>query len=153
MERCFSSVASHHQYSRSLAYSIFILGSAFYYFYVAPMPEVANRSAFWIVSIGIMLIAVGLLASGSTPLMLSATVILLAGLIVATYGIRNYRLVDIRDTIVATARTLAIVAMSWAFIFATIYFLARFDLLTQFDIRTDARTTIIMAGLALGLQS
>jgi signal transduction histidine kinase len=134
-----------------IAYSLFVLGIGFYYFYIAPMPEVANRSAFWVVATGIMLVAVTLLASSSMPLMLSATVILLAGLSVATYGIRNYRLVDVRETILLVARTLAVVVISWSFIFAILYFLARFDFLTQFDVGTDARSTLIIAGLALGI--
>jgi hypothetical protein len=134
-----------------ILYSIFVLGIAFYYFYLAPMPEVANRSAFWVVTTGIMLVAVTLLASSSLPLMLSATVILLAGITVATYGIRNYRLVDIRETILVVARTMAVVVVSWSFIFATLYFLARFDFLAQFDVRSDARGTLILAGLALGI--
>lgn len=134
-----------------VAYSLFVLGIAFYYFYLAPMPEVANRSAFWVVTTGIMLVAVTLMASSSLPLMLSATVILLAGLAVATYGIRNYRLVDIRETILLVARTMAVVVISWSFIFATLYFLARFNFLAQFDVRSDARGTLIVAGLALGI--
>ena len=134
-----------------IGYSLFVLGIGFYYFYIAPMPEVANRSAFWVVTTGIMLVAVTLLASSSMPLMLSATVILLAGLSVATYGIRNYRLVDVRDTILLVARTLAVVVISWSFIFATLYFLNRFGFLAQFDVRSDARGTLIVAGLALVL--
>src|SRR5690606_1407873 len=42
----------------SIAYSIFVLGIGFFYFYLAPMPEVANRSAFWVVATGIMLVSV-----------------------------------------------------------------------------------------------
>ncbi|MDQ7026171.1 MAG: GAF domain-containing sensor histidine kinase [Anaerolineae bacterium] len=134
-----------------IIYSIFILGLGFYYFYIAPMPEVANRSAFWVVTTSIMLVSVTLLASSSTPLMLSATVILLAGLSVATYGIRNYRLVDIRETIMLIARTMAVVLISWSFIFAALYFLARIDFLSQFDIRSDGQGALIIAGLALGI--
>ena len=133
------------------AYGLFILGVCFYYFYVAPMPEVANRSAFWIVTSGLFIASIVLISSSTQALMLSGTVVMYTGLSVAIYGIRNYRLADIRDTILLLARTASVIAISWALIFATLYFLARLNLLAAFNLPEDIRGIIVLAGIALGI--
>lgn len=133
------------------AYGLFILGICFYYFYVAPMPEVANRSAFWIVTTGLVLASTVLIASSTSALMVSGTVLLYTGLSVATYGIRHYRLADIRNTILLLARTTSIITISWVLIFATLYFTARFNLFAAFEFPQDARGTLVLAGIALAV--
>lgn len=132
-------------------YGLFILGVCFYYFYVAPMPEVANRSAFWIVTTGLFMASVVLISSRTQALMLSGTLVMYAGLSVAIYGIRHYRLADIRDTILLLARTASIIVISWTLIFATLYFFARFKLFAAFEIPQDERAVITIAGVALAV--
>lgn len=104
-------------------YGLYLLGLCFYFFYVAPMPEVANRAAFWIVTTGLFLASIALIASGQFLLMITGTVLLYTGLVVATYGIRYYRLVDIRETVVTLAKTASVIAVAWLLIFAVLYFL------------------------------
>jgi signal transduction histidine kinase len=128
-------------------YGLFLLGLSFYCFYIAPMPEVANRAAFWIVTTGLFLASIALIASGSTLLMVTGTVLLYTGLVVATYGMRYYRLVDIRETIVALARTASVIAISWAFIFVVIYFLNRSNL--RFSLPEGNTGILIVAGMAI----
>jgi signal transduction histidine kinase len=129
-----------------IVYGLFLLGLSFYFFYVAPMPEVANRAAFWIVTTGLFLASVALIASGSPLLMMTGTVLLYTGLVVATYGIRHYRLVDIRETIVALARTASVIAISWSLIFAVLYFLNASQL--SIILPKDSTGILIVAGIA-----
>jgi signal transduction histidine kinase len=129
-----------------IVYGLFLLGLSFYFFYLAPMPEVANRAAFWIVTTGLFLASVALIASGSPLLMMTGTVLLYTGLVVATYGIRYYRLVDIRETIVALAQTASVIAISWSLIFAVLYFLNA----SQLSIILPKNSTgiLVVAGVA-----
>lgn len=127
-------------------YGLFLLGISFYFFYVAPMPEVANRAAFWIVTTGLFLASVALISSGSPLLMVTGTLLLNTGLLVATYGIRYYRLVDIRETVVALARTASIIAIAWLLIFAALYFLTSAKI--PLELPEGNTGILIIAGIA-----
>jgi len=129
--------------------NIYLLGVTFYYFYIAPMPEVANRSAFWTVTTAILLIAVTLLASSSPILMLPANLILFTALAIATYGIRHYRLADIRHSIIVVARTLAITLTLWTFSFGALYFVTRVWTLDSFVLPSATMNIVILAGIAI----
>ncbi|MGJ3238365.1 MAG: ATP-binding protein [Anaerolineae bacterium] len=103
--------------------AVYLLGRLFYRFYRAPMPEVANRMSFWIVVLGTLLAGVTLIAGGSVLFMLPGTLALMLSLMLTQYGIQHYRLVDMRSALLQLAQTSSIVLMSWALIFATLYFL------------------------------
>jgi signal transduction histidine kinase len=129
-----------------------MLTVTFYYFYVAPMPEVANRSAFWLASSAVMLVAVVLLSSSSNPLMLPGNVILITALLIATYGIRHYRLIDIRTALLGLARTIAITGMTWMLTFAALYLVDRANFFTELSIPSipdGTSGTLIIASIAL----
>ncbi|MEL6307850.1 MAG: ATP-binding protein, partial [Chloroflexota bacterium] len=107
-----------------IAYAIYSLGLTFYFFYVAPMPEVANRAAFWVVTMGLLLAGAGLIASGTVLFMVAGNILLWLAIAIAVHGIRNYRVPDVRDSVIALTQTATVVAIGWALIFATLYFMS-----------------------------
>lgn len=133
----------------ALVYTLFILGVAFYFFYIAPMPEVANRSAFWIVTTGLLLVSVALIASGTLILMLVGTIVMYVSLVITTYGVRHYRLVDIRESVLTVARTSSVIVMAWSLIFATLYFLTLSRISEEIFEADSGAGTLTLAAIAL----
>jgi signal transduction histidine kinase len=132
-----------------VAYAVFLLAVTFYYFYTAPMPEVANRSAFWTATTSLMLLSVVLLTSSSEALMVSGTVIQFAALAIVAYGVNRYRLVDIRDTVLVALRTLTFIVAVWILLFGTLYFSNRLDLLEQLSRAEIGQGSLVIAAIAL----
>lgn len=128
---------------------VYAMGVAFYTFSRAVMPEVANRSAFWAVTGGVLLIAVTLALSMWTPLLFVGSTFLFGTLLLVGTLIVRYRLLDVRTLLLILLRTLAVVAFSWSVLFATLYFLERFEFFAQLELPNDALTTLAVAGVAL----
>ncbi|MEO1164624.1 MAG: ATP-binding protein [Chloroflexota bacterium] len=137
-----------------IAYAIYSLGLTFYFFYVAPMPEVANRAAFWVVTMGLLLAGAGLIASGTVLFMVAGNILLWLAMAIAVHGIRNYRVPDVRDSVIALTQTATVVAIGWALIFATLYFMSTtpivddlFDTSAGAGILVLALTALVIATL------
>lgn len=129
------------------ALSTLILGLSFYAFYTAAMPEVANRSAYWAVTTTILLVSMTLIASSSPVLMVVGTLILYVALSVTTYGMYNYRLVDIRGSILVAARTLIFTGIVWSLIFGALYWSAAI-LPNQLPVETPNPEAVLLLWLA-----
>ena len=99
--------------------SLFLLGLAFYAFYIARLPEIANRALFWIVNSAVYLISVVFLGTGMSALALPGAYVLLFGSAGAVYAQNSFRVVDIRREFGTAARILILL-----FITATIIFSA-----------------------------
>lgn len=127
--------------------TLFILGTSIYHFYIAPMPEVANRSAFWLVTTILLMFALIPIASGTAIVMLAGSLFLLVTLFILSYGVRSYRLVDIRHTMLILVRTLSIIAVAWGFIFATLYFFILSRFATELVLNDTSE--IVLAVIAL----
>lgn len=135
----------------AIIYTLFIIGVPFYFFYIAPMPEVANRAAFWIMTTVLLLVSVSLIASGHIVFMIAGTLFMYTALVVTTYGVRHYRLIDVRDAIFKLAKVSSLVLISWLLIFATLYFLTLSRVSSAFVVEDgDASVlTLVLAGIAL----
>lgn len=93
-----------------------LLGVAFYGFYIARLPEVANRALFWVIDAAALLLGIALAASGPPALLAAGSGALLLSLIGAAYALFSYRMIDIRSVIAAAARALWLIALTALFI-------------------------------------
>lgn len=135
----------------ALALAAYILGISFRYFYLAPMPEVANRYAFWIVTTILVVVGLALVASAESLLMLLGTLLVLAAFGLVLYGLGHHRIIDMRDSLLIFARLLAVVVSSWTLIFGTLYFLNRFRFFDTLNLPNEDMLTLAIAALALAL--
>ena len=132
------------------AYTINVV---FKIFYTAPMPEVANRAAFWLILMIMLFISVVLIASVQPLLMAFGTLFMLVTFALAVYGVQWHRLMDMREAVFVSAQTLAVVFTSWTLIFATIYFLniSSLNVLESLSLPSSEAETLFIAGLALSI--
>lgn len=124
-------------------YGLLLLGVTFYSFYKAPMPEVANRFAFWSVITAVFMIGVVLTASGSFAVVQAGILILFMATAGMVYGCYFYRLLDVRTSILMAVRIVLIVLITWSFVFSGVYFVNRTPL------PANLTTTLLLAVLAL----
>jgi signal transduction histidine kinase len=79
-----------------IAIGLTLSGMAFYTFYRAHLPEIANRALFWTTIVPVMILGLLLIASGSILLTEAGTLAVLAALGGATYGVVTHRIFDVR---------------------------------------------------------
>jgi signal transduction histidine kinase len=101
--------------------TFFLLGVTFYAFYIARLPEVANRALFWVLNTAIVVLSVLLTLSGTELWLMAGSLTLLTSMIGATYAQTSYRVFDIRSSITATLRTLLVIALTAILIGAVLY--------------------------------
>ena len=89
-----------------------LIGLAFYGFYVAVLPEVANRALFWVLNIALVSVGVLLFVSGTDVFQVVGTVVGLVALTGAVYAHVSYRVFDIRSGLAAAVRTGLLVAFA-----------------------------------------
>lgn len=98
-----------------------LVGVVFYAFYIAHLPEVANRALFWMLNTAAIIIGLMLTASGTDSLAALGMIMLVTGIISATYVYISFRVFDIRSSLILALRTLAFVAAAAALTFAALY--------------------------------
>lgn len=101
--------------------SLFLLGITFYAFYIALLPEVANRALFWVLNTATVLLSVLLAVSGTETWLAIGSVTLFISMLGATYSQVSYRVFDIRSGMTSAVRTLVLVIVTLAVIFGTLY--------------------------------
>ncbi|MBZ0292652.1 MAG: GAF domain-containing protein [Anaerolineae bacterium] len=97
--------------------TLVLLGVAFYGFYVAALPEVANRALFWVLNTAGLLVGVLLAISGSYMVFLAGMLMLVTTVGGAVYGLTSYRVFDIRLGITTAARVIVLATITAAVIF------------------------------------
>lgn len=122
-----------------------LLAVAFYSFYIALLPEVANRSLFWIITIAVILIGVVLAISGSTTLTLLGRVILLVGVLGALYAQVSHRVFDIRSSLSLGMRTALLVTLTALIVFGVL------QVVSRAPVQQDAEGNLLLALLALAV--
>ncbi len=122
---------------------LFQLGIAFYAFYAAPLPEVANRALFWVIDIAVILLGVILALSGTQTLALLGLVTLLIGVAGALYAQVSYRVFDIRSGISLSIYTVLVVSITAVIVFAALY------LTRVLNVPDNAEGNLILATIAL----
>lgn len=104
-----------------LATSGFLLISAFWSFYKASLPEVANRVLFWIVNCFTILLGCLLLISGATIMVLLGIITLLVGCASVIYVGVTYQVFDIRNASNRAIRTILLVGLTAVIVFIALY--------------------------------
>ncbi|NDJ60241.1 MAG: hypothetical protein GYB67_03900 [Chloroflexi bacterium] len=110
------------------AASLLLLGIAFYAFYAATLPEVANRALFWALISAIILMGVALMISGTAPLVLLGTLLLSFGALGMTYGQISNRVFDLRRELGLALRTFLLLIITALLIIAAITVATNLDL-------------------------
>ncbi len=122
---------------------LILLGVAFYDFYDALMPEIANRAVYWVLTAAVVLMGMALISSGIQALAMLGMMTLTSGMIGALYARFSYRVFDIRDSITLGLRTLSLTAITMVVIFVTLY------TVNGLELNTDAEGTLVLAALSL----
>lgn len=130
--------------------AVFVLRKTAETFYRAPMPEVANRAAFWLATFVLYLIAATLVASSQSLVMAIGTLGLIGINSLMIYGTQRHRLVDVRDALFVAVRTVITIGLAWVFIFALLYF-SNQSQITIFDIASQDNATLLLAALAFAV--
>ncbi|MDX1994962.1 MAG: GAF domain-containing sensor histidine kinase [bacterium] len=98
-----------------------LFGFGYSRFYVAELPEVANRALFWVLTSALLILSVVLIGSGTRFLTMLGMVALLTANVGASYGCLSYRVFDIRMAVLLSLRTLGFIAIAAAMIFTALY--------------------------------
>ncbi|MCC6804570.1 MAG: hypothetical protein IT319_16930, partial [Anaerolineae bacterium] len=106
--------------SGMLILSLALIGTVFYAFYRASLPEVANRALFWVIDTAGLLISVVLVISGTDTLLLVGQFAALVSLIGAAYALVSYRVIDIRYQMNMALRVFVFVFITTLVIFVTL---------------------------------
>jgi signal transduction histidine kinase len=97
-----------------------LLALSFYGFYVATLPEVANRALFWVLNTAMIAIGVLLSISGTNTFHGLGAILVLAALIGAVYAHLSHGIVDIRSGMRGAVRTAVLIALTAAVIFGAL---------------------------------
>ncbi len=120
--------------------------------YTAHLPEVANRSLFWMVVILVALIGVILSASDSAWLTEVGWIVGLLGLSGATYAVHSHRIFDVRRSLLRGAG-LAVATLATAIAFLAAALLARsLDLSGVNEFLALGALALVLAGLYVSLR-
>ncbi|HLA45666.1 MAG TPA: histidine kinase dimerization/phospho-acceptor domain-containing protein, partial [Aggregatilineales bacterium] len=88
------------------------LMQTFYSVYAAPLPEIANRAIFWVLTLPLVLMGAVLAATGSVGLIELGMIVQAAGMIGLTYAALSLRVLDVRQNMQRTAALGMLVVVS-----------------------------------------
>ncbi len=125
--------------------SMIMLGMAFYAFYAAPLPEVANRALYWVINIAVILLGIVLTISGTQTLVMLGLLTLLIGVTGALYAEVSYRVFDIRTSFSLAIGTALLVTITAMIVFVALY------VTNTLNLRNDTEGNILMATIALAV--
>jgi signal transduction histidine kinase len=120
-----------------------LLGYAFQAFYAAPLPEIANRALYWVIDIAVILLAIMLLLSATSTLILLGLIVLLVGVSGALYAQVSYRVFDIRSGMNLSLRLFLLVTLTALIVFVALY------LSQSMNIASSTDANLLLALLAL----
>ncbi|MCA9913889.1 MAG: hypothetical protein KC496_11095, partial [Anaerolineae bacterium] len=115
----------------------------------ATIPEVANRSVYWLVGASLLFLAIFLFTSGAGGLQLAGIAVLLVFSVSTTLSMLRQHLPDLRSLLFNGARSLALMAVTWVLMFAGLYFATRYDLVDMLNLRNPSLLIVVIAAAAL----
>lgn len=127
------------------AVSVVLFGIAFHAFYVAPLPEIANRALFWIINASVVLVGAVLTLSGSQTLVFVGLLTLLAGVTGALYAQFSHRVFDIRSGLSLAVRLALLVMLTAVIIYGAL------QLADRVPVANTAESSLLLALLALAV--
>lgn len=80
-------------------------------FYIAPLPEVANRALYWVLIVTVLFVGLLLLTAGTPLLIEGGALTALAGVIGVIYALRSWRVFNIRSSFTLAARGLVMIGL------------------------------------------
>ncbi len=104
-----------------------LLMAAFYAFYKAHLPEVANRALFWAILIPMVIMGAVLGTSGSPILSEIGWLVQFVGLVGAVYCVKSYRVFDIRRLLRQTAATSLMTSLTGLVLFVVLVIAYQLD--------------------------
>lgn len=115
----------------------------------AAVPEVANRSVYWLIGASLLFLAIFLLTAGADGLQLAGIAVLLIFAVLVTLSIMRQHLPDLRSLLFNGTRSLALLAVTWALMFAGLYFASRYDLVEMLNLSSPSLLIVEIAAAAL----
>lgn len=125
--------------------SMVLLGMAFYAFYAAPLPEVANRALYWVINIAVILLGIVLTISGTQTLLMLGLLTLLVGVVGALYAEVSYRVFDIRTSFSLALGTALVVTLTAMIIFVALF------VSNTLNVGNDLEGNLLLATIALAV--
>lgn len=104
-----------------VASGVFLIGLSLQRFYVAVLPEIANRALYWVLNAAVLLQTLVLVVSGTEVIAAVGMVALVMASAGMAHGYVSYRVFDIRSALVLAMRTVAFVGIAAAMVFAALY--------------------------------
>ncbi len=123
--------------------SVILLGIAFYIFYEAVLPEVANRALYWVLNSGLLTMGIILITSGTESLAALGMTTLLLSITGVTYALSTHRVFDIRGGLSRSLTSLMLLVITGVVIFMSLY------AVTGVDLQADPDGIVIIALLAV----
>ncbi|MEQ8675385.1 MAG: GAF domain-containing sensor histidine kinase [Aggregatilineales bacterium] len=125
-----------------LLFGFALIAVGLYQFYMATLPEIANRALFWVMNTAILMLSVSLISSGTTIIAELGMVALLIAFVGTVYATTYHMVFDIRGGIILSLRSLLFVGIAFALILMAIYFAVTTS--------TDVDNADTLAAIALG---
>lgn len=122
-----------------------MIGAGFYLFYRAPLPEVANRALYWVLTAAVLVMAFVLIASSTPSLAVTGQLTLLTAALGIIYAHLHHRVFDIRGGLVRSLITLMLVSFTGVLLFITLY------AVSGLDVRSQPENIVVIGLLALVL--
>lgn len=122
-----------------------LLAITFRSFYLAVLPESANRSLFWVIDIAVILVGIILVISGVSTLILLGMVVLTVGVTGSVYVQVSYRVFDIRSSLSLFLRTLILMALMALLLYGAL------TLLNPTQVESGIQQGIVITLLAVGV--
>ncbi|MBZ0277707.1 MAG: GAF domain-containing protein, partial [Anaerolineae bacterium] len=127
--------------------SVFLMAITFRSFYLASLPESANRSLFWIIDIAVILIGIILLVTGANTLILIGLTVLAMGMVGTVYAQVSYRVFDIRSSLNLFLRALVLMALMALLLYGALSFASTFSVVSE--LQRGILITLMAAGITL----
>jgi len=119
-------------------------------YYHVTLPELANRSAYWVFLTLFMSAGVAFCVSGLSSLIIPGITFIFLGLIGLLYGYASTQLLDVRIGLVMSIRNLALLTLSTTAILTPIYLIDRLNLTSSIEgLLTSIALATIIGSLSL----
>lgn len=125
-----------------LIFGMALMGIGLFEFYVASLPEIANRALFWVMNSAILMLSLILVSSGTSLIAELGMIALLIAFAGTVYATIYHMVFDIRGGIILSLRSILFVGIAFALILMALYF--------AITTATDVESTDTLAAIGLG---
>ncbi len=119
-----------------------LIGILIWNYYLVTLPELANRSAYWIFLTLFMSAGVAFISSGLASLILPALTLILLTIVGLLYAYASTTILDVRVSMIMSIRNMTLLTLATTTTLLPIYIITRFNLLSSIE---GSLTTIALA--------